>query len=229
METFKYYKRGKGELDTSNFPDIMKSGTVLVDNLDEKTFVSLLALNMELSRNSFTNSKVTVYVNGYVAHMRADKDYCDPAELYQYLNCLNIRCMLVQHDSRHGIITNLLSEAQIDSDLNLTTNMYQTVGADSSVYKFFPDVQCQAHKIREEGKVTDLVFEVEWMAHEDDEVDVVIVDDILGGGATVQKLFDIIHKECPNKKIHLWVSYNEGIHTEEFLNQFDSVYIGEEI
>ena len=45
MESFQYYKRGEGELNTSNFPAIVKQGRIVIDNLDCKTFFALSCLN----------------------------------------------------------------------------------------------------------------------------------------------------------------------------------------
>ncbi len=58
---------------------------------------------------------------------------------------------------------------------------------------------------------------------------IIIIDDILGGGATIQAVHDIIKNNHPEKNIYLWVAYNEGIHSGRFLEQFTGYFIGDEI
>ena len=55
MESFKYYKRGQGELDTSNFNTLLEQGSLTVETLDSKTFVSLLAFNSYIDSKTFTS------------------------------------------------------------------------------------------------------------------------------------------------------------------------------
>ena len=80
--------------------------------------------------------------------------------------------------------------------------------------------------MRENGKVVSLDIELKDIDNYDQ---IIIVDDILGGGATIQMLIDEIIVYNYSSDIHLWVAYNEDIHSEEFLDQFDSCYLGEEI
>lgn len=232
METFKYYKRGLGELDTSNFPEIVKQGEITVDNLDEKAFMSLLALDNYLFsvNEEFWSFKLfPVYVTGYVHHMRGDKDVFPVSQLYEILDSLEIICNNIQHES-----TGKIQSAHINSEivcqnipeLRKFQNFVQFIGADSSVPKFFPGVGTCASKVREKGKVTSLEFTLlkkEWTGA------VVIVDDILGGGATIQMLVDEIKKQGYNGPIYMWVAYNEGIHKSEFLEQFAGYYLGKDI
>jgi len=100
------------------------------------------------------------------------------------------------------------------------------VGADSSVPKFFPSIDTYANKVRENGKVVSLDFD---MPKKHQIKRVVIVDDLLGGGATVKMLVDKIKESGYKGEVYLWVQYNEGIHKGEFLNQFNGYYIGQDI
>jgi len=226
MQEFKYYKRGKGELDTSNFPDIRRKGKVMVSNLDEKTYMSLSALQNYLETTNDIIC-VTVVVMGYVAHMRSDKDVFATSRLYDKLTRLQFHCRSIQHESTESIKSAVISTASLIKDLPECSMWYTTfIGADGSVPKFCPEIKHTALKVREDGKVTDLEFDTSVVP---EECDVVIVDDILGAGATVQKLVNTLKKNNFKDEIHLWVRYNEGIHTQEFLDQFKSYYLGDEI
>lgn len=226
MPSFKYYKRGAGELDTSNFPDIVDSGFVSVEKIDEKTFMSLLALN-EYARAQGDNLTIRAKVSGYVAHMRSDKDEFSPANLYNMLDHLDIRCDNVQHESNDVIKSAQISKSDILYDLTEASPWFTLfVGADGSVPKFFPGVDCCAQKVRTNGKVQSMEFDTSKLTHAKQ---VIIVDDILGGGATIQMLVDIIRNHGFSGKIHMWVAYNEGFHSAEFLNQFDSHFVGSEV
>lgn len=225
MGEFKYYKRGKGELDTSNFPSIAADGDVIIDNLDEKTFMSLLALNEYLKLN---NLKVELFINGYVHHMRSDKDVYPVYNLYKMLDNISFnRCNKVQHTDSDCIQTDIISKELVESCLPNLKGSILFVGADSSVPKFFPDVDIVANKNRSNGKVVSISFDTDNIDNYDH---IVIVDDILGGGATVDMLVDII--EDSNKSfltLNLWVEYNEGIHKKELLDRFDFYDLGQEI
>lgn len=229
---FKYYRRGTGELDTSNFPDLVKAHRIEVHHLDSRTLISLAMFQKYLQDNHldlwYDREEIEVIVDGYVPHMRADKDLFDPSWAYKELG-FTFDVRRVQHDSRNGIVT-----AKIDKDMLLSFDMlnrktsYFTrfVGADSSVHKFFPDVDVEAQKIRENGKVVSLDLDLGDVTHLKQ---VVIVDDILGGGATVKMCVDRIRESGYTGPIFLWTEWNEGIHTPEFLDLFAGYYIGENI
>ena len=226
MEQFKYYKRGKGELDTSNFKTIALTLRLKVSTLDEKTFTSLLALNhyMQITENSGT---IRVVVEGYVAHLRADKDEYSPANLYLMLDRMEIDCLSVQHESTAKIKSATVDKLRVLEDLDRLSPWFTLfIGADGSVPKFFPDVDICARKVRENGKVTDMAFS---MPETSQAKQIIIVDDLLGGGATIQMLVDIIKASGFAGPIHMWVAYNEGFHTQEFLDQFASYNIGETV
>lgn len=225
MERFKYYKRGEGELDTSNFPQIAEHKTIFVNRLDSKTFVSLLALN-EYLRSSGT--MIGVIVLGYVDHLRGDKDVYPPANLYGLLDNMVISCQQIQHESTDKIESAQITSAEIAGDLKIMNHKWFTtfIGADSSVSKFFPGVDLQAEKVRENGKVLANVLKgkIPEAAKR-----IIIVDDLLGGGATVRMLVDHIREKGFEGEILLWVQYNEGIHSDDFLGLFDNYYIGDTI
>lgn len=221
---FKYYKRGAGELDTSNFPDIVAAGEVTVGNLDEKTFVSLLALNQFLLPMMKT---VAVKVKGYVAHMRSDKDIYPMSKLYDYLPFLDIEVESIQHESTKKIKSATIDVTKILTDLGLSYWYTQFIGADSSVHKFFPNVNSEAQKVRENGKVVSMDFDLGSPRPKYHRI--VIVDDILGGGATVQMLVDTIRDQGFEGEIYLWIQYDEGIAKPEFYEQFEGVYVGQYI
>lgn len=228
MQTLKYYKRGQGELDTSNFPDIVNQGKLIIQNLDEKTFVSLLVLNEYMETQA--HQMITIVVEGYVAHLRGDKDLYPPSILYGMLNNFVIVCNQIQHEVDGGYKLKIssigLKEIQKSlTDLGWGTRKY--IGADSSVPKFCPEITSCATKVREGGKVIKLDYE--YLSVYDKYDNLIIVDDILGGGATVQMLVDKLKSHNKNANIHLWTQYNEGIHSELFLNQFKSYYIGDKI
>ena len=233
METFKYYRRGKGELDTSNFGAILAQGYVEVDRLDSKTVVTLLNFSIYLTMRGQSYEQTGVVfpltIKGYVDHMRADKDLHDPAELYLGMSLwYDVCCEQVQHDSRNGIVSAKIDKEDVLKDLSVIQHTWftQFVGADSSVPKFFPSVDKYATKVRENGKVVSLDYHMS----KDNEVHrLVIVDDIVGGGATVQMLVDKIKESGYKGEIFLWVQYNEGIHKESFLEQFEGYYIGQDI
>ena len=147
MVSFKYYKRGQGELDTSNFNTLLEQGSLTVETPQE-----------------------------------------------------------------------------IVSDLEITPWYTQYVGADSSVCKFFPRVDVQAQKVRLDGKVLSNQLEKPIPQRVNR---VVIVDDILGGGATVRMLVESLRKDGFTGEIYLWVRYNEAIHTEDFIDLFKGVYLGD--
>ena len=224
MAEFKYYKRGAGELDTSNFPDILAAGEVTIKTLDEKTFMSLLALN-EYAREADEGQMIRVKILGYVAHLRADKDEYQPARLYELLDHMALHCDSIQHESTEQIRSAMITKQDILRDLPKASSWFAMfVGADGSVPKFFPECDLCALKMRESGKVTDMSFPT--LPHTETK-QIIIVDDLLGGGATIQKLVDIIRRDGFAGPIHMWVAYNEGFHKQEFLDQFESYHIGE--
>ena len=229
---FKYYRRGTGELDTSNFPEIAKVGRVEVHHLNSRTLASLEALEDYLYYLHTPTDPVdfTVVVTGYVCHMRADKDIWDPSEAYAFLeaNGFTFDVRKVQHDSRNGIQSAEIDKPEIMASIRNIPSPWFTryVGADSSVHKFFPDVDVEARKVRENGKVVSLELD---MGDVSQLKQVVIVDDILGGGATIQMCVDKIKESGYTGDIFLWTEWNEGIHPEGFLEQFTGYYIGENI
>jgi hypothetical protein len=230
MKTFNYYKRGKGELNTENFPDLTAQDAIRVRQLDSKTFVSLLALQLHKSQISrCAPKKQTVYVEGYVEHMRGDKDEFPVSTIYSYLHSFNIICLSVQHESTFKITSGILTKKEIFGDLpHLDKESVLFIGADSSVPKFFPLVDGFATKTRTDGKVTSLSFNTDLDLNRVE--DIVIVDDLLGGGATVQMLVDILKDNGFMGNISLWVRYNEDIHTSDFLcSNFFDWYIGDEV
>tara|TARA_R110000744_G_scaffold3989_6_gene14710 strand:+ start:1364 stop:2041 length:678 start_codon:yes stop_codon:yes gene_type:complete len=223
MESFKYYKRGQGELDTSNFNTLLEQGSLTVETLDSKTFVSLLAFNSYIDSKTFTS--FNVLVKGYVEHMRGDKDLFSVSSLYlTHLPYLNITCAAPQHESTAKIVSAKVEPQEIVSDLEITPWYTQYVGADSSVCKFFPRVDVQAQKVRLDGKVLSNQLEKPIPQRVNR---VVIVDDILGGGATVRMLVESLRKDGFTGEIYLWVRYNEAIHTEDFIDLFKGVYLGD--
>ena len=235
---FKYYRRGTGELDTSNFPEIVEAKCVEVHHLDSRTIVSLALLQMYMQEEHFHlwcgREDFEVIVTGYVSHMRADKDLFDPSIAYDELG-FTFDVRKVQHDSRNGIQSAEIGKFKVVDDL-MQGNLFKAskysyanttfVGADSSVHKFFPDVDVEARKVRENGKVVSLDLDVGFHDHLQG---VVIVDDILGGGATIQMCVDKIKESGYTGDIFLWTEWNEGIHPEEFLEQFTGYFIGENI
>jgi len=229
MERFKYYKRGQGELDTSNFPALLSG--VTVDKLDEKTFMSLLALqsyhksifNQHTNINPFN---IKVEVLGYVAHLRADKDLFNSAQLYEeYLPIMDFDIKNIQHESTSKIKSSKTSCFEIHIDLKPAgSTLY--IGADKSVSKFC-DVKVCADKIRTYGKVTALYLDLTGIDLTEYK-SIVIVDDILGGGATIQMVIDALPLPLKvTKNLYLWTAYNEGIHRREFLDQFRGYNIGD--
>lgn len=225
---FKYYRRGTGELDTSNFPEIAAAGKVEVHHLDSRTVSALTSLDDFMFHNDYDAIDFTVVVTGYVCHMRADKDVWDPSDVYEALG-FTFEVQKVQHDSRNGIVSAKINkDTLLDFDmLNRKTSYFtRFVGADSSVHKFFPDVDVEAQKIREDGKVVSLDLDLGDVSNLKQ---VVIVDDILGGGATVKMCVDRIRESGYTGPIFLWTEWNEGIHTPEFLELFAGYYIGENI
>lgn len=227
---FKYYRRGTGELDTSNFPEIAKAGCVEVHHLDSRTLMALDALN-SYSWDNPSADEINVLVTGYVCHMRGDKDVWDPSEAYASLEAdgFTFDVRKVQHDSRNGIVTGTVTKSKICNSIEtmVATPWFTSfVGADSSVHKFFSHVDVEAKKIRENGKVVSLDL---YMGDTSALKQLVIVDDILGGGATIQMCVDKIRESGYKGAIFLWVEWNEGIHSEEFLKQFAGAYIGENI
>lgn len=226
VPTLKYYRRGTGELDTSNFPEIAHVGKVIVDHLDSRTIVSLSVLDEYLGSAGYFPTEVIV--GGYVCHMRADKDLFDPAKIYTSFEHLTFNCLRVQHDSRYGIKTGMITKHDIDRDTGMISWFTRYLGADSSVHKFFPEVESEAQKIREGGKVTDLKLDLTLESLRS-VTTVVIVDDILGGGATIQSCVDRLRELGYEGQVSLWVEWNEGIHKPEFLEQFDKAYVGRNI
>jgi hypothetical protein len=229
MKTFNYYKRGKGELNTENFLDLAFQREIHVRQLDSKTFVSLMALQLYKSQSSRCAArKQTVYVEGYVDHMRGDKDKFPVSTIYSYLHSFDIVCLSIQHESTGYIKSDTLTKKEILGDLpTVNTDSVLFIGADSSVPKFFPQVDGFATKVRKDGKVTSLSFDTDLDL---DVYDIVIVDDLIGGGATVQMLVDILEDNGFGGDISLWVRYNEGIHKPEFLrSNFNDWYIGDEV
>ena len=227
--TFKYYRRGTGELDTSNFPEIVRAGVVAIDHLDSRTLAALQILS-DYAWTVPTFKGLRVIVGGYVCHMRGDKDVYDPSVAYEYLKeaGFTFEVLRVQHDSRHGIESGVITKRDVNKDLHTGNWFTRYLGADSSVHKFFPEVESEARKIRKDGKVTDL--ELDLTPESLKEVcNVVIVDDILGGGATIQACVDRLRELGYEGKLSLWVEWNEGIHKPEFLEQFTHVYLGRNI
>lgn len=226
FETFKYYKRGQGELDTSNFPSILEQGVLHVDTIDSKTFVSLLAFNSWLGLQRNFINKFPVNVSGYVEHLRGDKDLYPVANIYQLLHLLDITCLQIQHESTPKIKSSIITPFMIETQLGLDESKYlQGIGCDASVSKFMVGPLPCAKKVRVNGKV--LRVDLSMNSLDPEAAAIVLIDDILGGGATVQMLYDIIRKSHPDLDIYLWVQYNEGIHTDEFLSQFKGYYIGD--
>ena len=227
MEVFKYYKRGKGELDTSNFEEILKQGHITVDKLDSKTFISLLCLN-QFYTDYFGKynpiNKIQVTVGGYIDHLRSDKDVFPVLNIYNILDNMDIVSTAVQHTFNSKVRQyQPLTKGKI-LDYLYWNKKYKPlfIGADNSVKDFFPGVDLQASKVRENGKVTSITlgdFDLNTN-------DIVIVDDILGGGATIAMLFNLMRDKGYTGNIHLWVEYNEGIHSDTFLDCFDKLYIG---
>lgn len=230
---FEYYKRGAGELNTSNFPEIYRNGAVDIERLDSRAFMSLMALNefcAEKDGHMFReNTTINVFVHGYVDHLRADKDIFNPASLYQKLKYLNIICLSPQHESTSKVKSATITKGDIIGDLhhcNMSPWFTNFVGADSSVHKFFPDVDWQASKVREDGKVKSVeipkkpAFTVRRL---------IIVDDILGGGATVDMLLDALDEAGYKGETYLWFAYNEGIYKKELLDRVDGYYLGKEV
>lgn len=228
MEYFKYYKRGAGELDTSNFKEIANQGFVYVDKLDEKTFMSLLAMDryITLNKAELKSYPFVTKVKGYVAHLRGDKDVFKVADLYGLLSYVFINCNNIQHESTEFVKSNIMNETQVLKDLEICPWFTHMIGADSSVPKFFPTIQSYATKVRKEGKVVSLDYTIDFP---DAIKRVVIVDDLVGGGATVQMLVDSLKNQGYKGEIYLWVAYNEGFHSQEFVDQFNGVYLGEEV
>jgi hypothetical protein len=230
MKTFNYYKRGKGELNTENFPDLVVQDAIHVRQLDSKTFVSLLALQLYKSQSSRCAArKQTLYVEGYVNHMRGDKDEFPVSTIYSYLHSFYVVCLSIQHESTGYIKSNILTKKEILGDLfHVNKESVLFIGADGSVPKFFPQVDGFATKVRKDGKVTSLSFNTDLDLSSVDCI--VIVDDLLGGGATVQMLVDIIEDYGFIGDISLWVRYNEGIHVPKFLlSNFNYCYLGDEV
>jgi hypothetical protein len=231
MSTFQYYKRGAGELDTSNFPELLANGYIEIQNLDEKTFMSLLTFNYWLdtvpSEKYDNTSFFLVKIYGYVAHLRSDKDLFSPAKLYDLFTNLMFKVYNIQHESVPMIKSAQIGQEKILMAFPQLCPWFTTfVGADSSVHKFFPDVEYEAEKIRKDGKVISTELKIEWPSAIRR---VIIVDDLLGGGATVQMLVDTIREQGYEGEVYLWTAYNEGFHTDAFLSQFNGYYVGEEV
>jgi len=218
MAAFKYYKRGAGELDTSNFPDILEAGEVEIERLDDKAFVSLFALNDFL----LGRGKITARVSGYVHNLRSDKDFYPVCQIYNRLEQINFAIEGVQHESTDAIKTAIINKNTIIEDLGLSMLFCYFVGADSSVHKFFPEVDLEASKVREDGKVTSLEVKKSYP----EKCRIIIVDDILGGGATINMLIDEFRLQGFDGEIYMWTAYNEGIHSEDLLRRFSGAYIG---
>ena len=227
METFNYYKRGKGELNTSNFVTLASQSSIVVYKMDSKTFVSLLALQMFKQQSRIKHCLQPVFVESYVEHMRGDKDVFPASTVYSTLNTFSFTCLAVQHESTGFIKSGFLSKKEVFSDIDVCPLSTTFIGADSSVPRFFPGVDAFAVKEREGGKVLQLQFDTDLI--DLNVADIVIVDDLLGGGATVQMLVGILRKEGYKGGISLWVRYNEGIHKDSFLNQFSKAYLGDEV
>lgn len=226
MYKFEYYLRGKGELNTSNFGEIVRQGEIRVEQLDEKTFMSLLALNSFISQRCRAEDRVTVKVYGYVSHLRGDKDVFPVGQLYEMLDMLDIICIQVQHESTSKIKSGVIGQEAILYDLGIITPWYTGfLGADESVVKFFPKVNYCAKKVRENGKVvcTEFSYNVNHLKR------IVIVDDILGGGATVVGLVKQLRENGFKGDLYLWTAYNEGIHGQDTLRLFRESYIGTNI
>jgi hypothetical protein len=176
--------------------------------------------------------KLDVYVSGYVAHMRGDKDEYQVAQLYQLLTNRNMKiiCDKVQHESSNGIQSEIKYKDDIETDLlelEDYSNTYIFVGADASVPKFMPDVDTFANKVRKDGKVISCELDLSRVDTISNKF--IIVDDILGGGATIDMVRDEILKVNPDAEIKIWVEYNEGIHSEDFLNKYNKTYIGDQV
>lgn len=232
MENFNYYLRGKGELNTSNFLSIVEQGVIEVERLDEKTFMSLLALNHYIEEEFVKRGEpffMKVIVKGYVAHLRGDKDLQPVQVLYSYLKNLNIECLEIQHEQYPRFIHTKLGFTDICNDLQIKVTPWYTltIGCDGSVSKFFPGVGIQASKVRENGKVVDM--DLKFKPKHSDISRIILVDDLIGGGATVQMLVDIIQDKGYEGELYLWTAYNEGIHDTTLLDQFTAHYIGENI
>lgn len=229
MSTFRYYKRGQGELDTSNFPALLEEGRVKVSTLDEKTFVSLLALNEYAEDRKFIlgGKPIEVVVEGYVQHLRGDKDVFPVASLYELLDHCVITTPSVQHESTRAITPGIVTLAQIAQDLKIGGWFTTPIGADASVPRICPEVQFFADKVRKDGKVEGLKLNFKRLPIATRQV--IIVDDILGGGATASLTLEALRETGYTGAVYLWVAYNEGIHTGSFLSQFDSYFLGSKI
>ncbi|MBL1322202.1 MAG: hypothetical protein COA63_014255 [Methylophaga sp.] len=222
MAKFEYYKRGAGELNTSNFPTILREKTIYIKTLDEKTFMSLLALQTWVGNKT---NLITVRIAGYVAHLRGDKDLFPMSRMYDLLTLFKFECRSIQHESTDKIKSIQITQDNIEAGFDKP--FYQEpifIGADGSVIKFFPHANHSAEKVRRSGKVTGMKFDTNNL---DSTNPIIIVDDILGGGATIQMLINILRKAKFTNDLFLWVEYNEGIHTKEFLKQFADYHIGE--
>jgi hypothetical protein len=233
VSTFKYYKRGKGELDTSNFPELLQNKYIEIEELDSKAFVSLLAFNHWLDGTDAVElgydhgNFFTVKVYGYIHHMRSDKDLFSPAKLYCLMPNLMFDVRSIQHESTPVIQSAKITQTEVLKDLPMICPWFTTfVGADGSVPKFMPTIEHTANKVRENGKVVSTDFTVDWPKAIKR---IVIVDDLLGGGATIQMLVDTIKNQGYKGEVYLWVAYNEGIHKSEFLDQFNGVFIGKTV
>lgn len=223
MARFKYYKRGAGELDTSNFPQILEDGFVDCAKLDEKTFMSALALNKYLEKTRQVKP-IKLYVIGYVAHLRGDKDLFAVSDLYDLLNRIEIVCSSIQHESTEKVRSATITIKEIEDIMGLDHGACFFIGADSSVPRFCPEITLCASKVRTSGKVTSLKIDTDFVP---DNEELIIVDDILGGGATIQMLVDKLRICGLSNPISMFVAYNEGFHSKGFEGQFSSFHAGD--
>lgn len=233
MEKFKYYRRGTGELDTSNFPDILESGRILIDNLDARAFVSLLAFkNYAQNTLNRKHQYFTLYVRGYVEHLRGDKDEFQVSNLYRdYLRPMfKIVVQQPQHEDTSAIQGGLVFRDTIRKDLRISPrNEIVLIGADSSVERFCPEVDYSFSKVRKNGKVVKVTPPAGFPEVFPESSTLVIVDDILGGGATIQQVVDTKSVLEHHGDIGLWVAANEGIHSSKLILHFDKTYIGKTV
>lgn len=224
MQQFKYYKRGEGELDSSNFQNIYDDGSIILDDLTYRDFMSLCILDEWLNRKE-RKKFIEVIIKGYVPNLRGDKDLGLPNKIYDKFQWLDFTCMSVQHENTNAIKTALIKIQTITKDfpeLGWDTRMF--VGADSSVPKFCPEITNYAEKVRFNAKVTHVsTYQIDDLSTI---ANVIIVDDILGGGATVQMLIDNLNERGYKGNYFLWTQYNEAIHSFTFLNQFKSTSLG---
>lgn len=238
---FKYYKLGQGELDTSNFDEIVENGWVSIERLGSKEFVSLLALNQYILENDYMS--VQCFVQGYVYHMRSDKDLFNVSSLYRkLLPNINFKCRSIQHESNSKIKSGKLAWFTVYGKSVSTfpelinKDDLLIVNADKSVKKFrntFPNTKTlECDKVRENGKVISMDVPTHTQTSN---MKYIIIDDLIGGGATITMIIAklLTDYDVYPENIYLWVRYNEGIHNVSDFSNFgiplENLHFGEEI